>query len=130
MKKNHSNIIHRKCSICLKKMKNKLEKDDKYDNGHYFGRVKFPVGKGEYKKIKSTKTRQKEFPVAKWTGKKKEFEYWECNKCFEEASHELWLEEKIEKLFGKGCKDYEPGCAVCQAWFLYETILEDNRGKL
>ena len=95
MKKNKSNIIKRKCSVCGKQIKTTLEKNGKYYSGHYFGRVKVPVGSGEYKKIKTTK--ESEFVVVKWTGRKKEFEYWECDKCFEEASHESWLEEKIKR---------------------------------
>jgi len=121
--------IKRKCSICGKGISVILH-GRKYDNGHYFGKIKIPVGPGEHKKIRTTKIGRHKFDVVKWTGKEKEVEYWECNKCFEEASHECWLEEKIEKLFGKKCKEYESSCPVCQAWFIYKTILEDNRGKL
>jgi len=53
-----------------------------------------------------------------------------CVRCSENALHESWLEKKIKKLFGRKCKEYEPYCPTCDAWFLYETILEDNRGKL
>lgn len=102
----------------------------KYTNGHYFGKFKIPLKPGEYKKTGTTKIGRSKADVVKWTGKQKEIEYWECNKCFDEASHECWLEEKIEKLFGKKCKEYEPHCPVCDAWFLYETIIDDNRGKL
>jgi len=121
--------MKRRCSVCGKAINITLQ-GKKYSNGHYFGKIKLPVGKGENKKVGVFKSGKHKFDVVKWTGKHKELEYWECNKCFEEASHESWLEEKIEKLFGKKCKDYEPGCPTCQSWFILETILEDNRGKL
>ncbi len=79
----------------------------KYAGGHYFGQFKLPIKPGEYKKIGTTKIGRIKADVVKWTGKEKEVEYWECNKCFEDVLHEYWLEEKIEKLFGVKCKEYE-----------------------
>lgn len=72
---------------------------------------------------------------------------WECSKCNEtilhpedvqkmfifnklKAMHESWLEQMIEKLYGKRCPDYEEGCACCQAWSVYDTIIDESRGKL
>jgi len=121
--------MKRKCSVCGRVINITLL-GRKYNSGHYFGKAKLPVGNGEHKKIGVFKSGKHKFDVVKWTGKEKGIEYWECNKCFEESSHECWLEEKIEKLFGKKCKEHEPHCPVCEAWSLYETILEDNKGKL
>ena len=64
-------------------MKIEVYEEGSYSTGHYFGEMKIPVGKGEWKKIGTTKTLEKEIDVVKWTGKKKEIEYWECNDCFE-----------------------------------------------
>ncbi len=124
-----ANRLKRNCLACGAKI-NLVLKNKIYTGGHYFGKFKLPIKPGEYKKIKTAKFGKSKFDVVKWTGKEKEVEYWECNKCFEEASHECWLEKKIEKLCGKKCKEYEPHCPTCEAWFLYETIIEDNRGKL
>lgn len=121
--------MKRRCAVCGRNISIVLQ-GKKYSSGHYFGKIKLPVGKGEHKKVGVYGYGKHKFDVVKWTGKHKEFEYWECNKCFEDALHESWLEEKIEKLFGKKCKEYEPHCPTCEAWSLYETILEDNRGKL
>lgn len=71
----------RRCSVCGKKLVIKLV-DKKTVGGHYFGTIKLPVGKGEYKKTGHDKTLNVD--VVKWTGKKKEMEYWECKKCFKE----------------------------------------------
>ena len=122
-------LMKRNCLVCGKKI-NVVLQGRKYTDGHYFGKFKLPIKPGEYKKIRVAKFGKTKFDVVKWTGKEKEIEYWECDKCFEEASHEAWLEEKIEKLYDKKCKEYEPHCPTCEAWFLYETILEDDRGKL
>lgn len=116
--------IKRKCSICGKKISVKLY-GKKYSGAHYFGKIEVPVkGTGEYKKISTLKMGRKSYPVVKWTGKKKYFEYWECEGCFDEAVHMCWLEETIEKFFGKKCKDYEKGCPCCDAWNLYGNIKE------
>ena len=121
--------MKRKCSLCGKSISVTLV-NRRYYNGHYFGKVKIPVGKGKNKKVGTVKFGKHKYDVVKWTGKHNKFEYWECNECYQEAFNEDWLEKKIEKLYGKKCKDYEPHCPCCDAWFLYETILEDNRGEL
>ncbi|MCK4491103.1 MAG: hypothetical protein KAU03_00660 [Candidatus Altiarchaeales archaeon] len=121
----------RRCAVCGKKIKINVDENGRYDNGHYFGKLKLPIkGTGEYKKVGTTKLLKKQVQVVEWTGKEKEIEYWECNKCYEEAMHENWLEEMIEKLYGKRCKDYEPGCACCQAWDVYDTCIKENIGEL
>jgi len=122
--------IYRKCVVCGKRIKITVYKDGHYDNGYYFKKLKLPIGKGEHKKVGTTKIFGKKVDVVEWTGKKKEIEYWECNECYEEAMHENWLEQTIEKLYGKKCKDYNKNCACCQAWDIYNTIIEDNRGLL
>ncbi|MBI1972953.1 hypothetical protein HYS50_03030 [Candidatus Woesearchaeota archaeon] len=122
--------INRKCLVCSKRIQITIYSDRHYRNGHYFNTMKIPVGKGDYKKVGTSKLLGKKVDVVKWTGKEKEVEYWECNDCYEEASHESWLEELLEKLYGKKCKDYEKSCACCQAWSIYETIIDHNRGRL
>jgi hypothetical protein len=92
--------------------------------------MKLPVKPGKYRKVGTTKLGKVVVNVAEWTGKEREVEYWECNACFDEASYECWLEKKIEKLYGKRCPDYEPHCALCAAWLLYDAIIGDNRGCL
>lgn len=77
----------RRCSVCGEKMKIKLNKDKTYFGGNYFGKMKVPIGKGEWKKVGTStilKSIQKRTDVVKWTGKEKEVEYWECNKCYEQ----------------------------------------------
>ena len=93
--------------------------------------MKLPVkGTGKYKKVGKTRIGKMKVDVVKWTGKEKEVEYWECNKCYEEALHESWLEETLEKLFGEKCKEYAKGCPCCEAWYVYDTIIDANRGRL
>ena len=122
--------ITRKCLVCGKKILVRVCRDGYCRNGQYFGTIEVPIGKGEYKKIRTTKIAGQKIDVAEWTGKKKEVEYWECNACFEESAHECWLEQITEKLYGEKCKDYEKGCACCQAWSVYDTIIDHNRGRL
>jgi hypothetical protein len=83
----------RTCVVCGKKIEIKLGAGGKYDNGYYFGVIDVPVGKGEWKKIGTSKLLGGKHNVVKWTGKKKKVEYWECNKCFNEPD-ELPLREK------------------------------------
>ncbi len=123
--------LHRTCLVCRNKLQITLYPDGHYRNGHYFNKFKIPVkGTGEYKKIGMSKLLGKKLNVVKWTGKEKEIEYWECNTCYEEAKGENWLEKKIEDLYGKRCPDYERGCACCQAWNIYDNIVQENRGQL
>lgn len=119
----------RKCIVCGKLINITLYQDGHYKNGHFFKVIKVPVGKGEYKKVKTTKIFGKKCDIVKWTGKEKEVEYWECNDCFNEAEHHTWLEQTIEKLYGKRCKDYLRSCACCHAWGVYNTIIELSNEK-
>lgn len=120
--------IKSKCSICGKVIKININKKGKYCNGYYFGVMGMPIkGTGEYKKVGTAKFLNKKIKVVKWTGKERDIEYWECNKCYEEAMHEYWLEEIIERLYGKRCKDYEAGCGCCQAWNIFDTLIEEYR---
>ncbi|MBI2075857.1 MAG: hypothetical protein HYT72_01245 [Candidatus Aenigmarchaeota archaeon] len=115
----------RLCSVCGKSIKVTVYKDGHYRNGHYFNRISLPIkGTGQYKKIGTTQLSKMVVDVVKWTGKERKVEYWECNKCYEEALHENWLEETLERLFGKRCKDYVKGCACCDAWHMYDIIVE------
>ena len=130
MKQRIKRVIYRKCLVCGKKIRVIVYKDKFYTGAHYFRKMKIPIGPGEYKKVKTTKLFGKKINVVKWVGKEKNIEYWECNKCYEEALHEDWLEEIIEKLYGKKCPDYEAGCVCCQVWDVYETIIDSNRGRI
>ena len=47
-----------------------------------------------------------------------------------EEVHERWLKKKLENLYGKRCPDYEVGCGCCQAWSVYDSIIDENRGRL
>ena len=123
--------ISRKCIVCGKRVGIILYQDGHCVNAKYFGKLKLPIkGTGEYKKKGNIKIGNKKYNVVNWTGKEREIEYWECNSCFEEAMHENWLEETLEKLYGKKCKDFEKNCACCQAWSIYDTIIDSNRGKI
>lgn len=76
----------RNCLVCNKKLHISLTKDRKIPKRfYYFGKTKLPVGKGIWKKIgKSTALRPfiDKVTIARWTGKEKEIEYWECGRCF------------------------------------------------
>lgn len=76
----------RECVVCGKKLHIKLDKNNKISGGYYFGKMKLPIGKGEYKKVGISKFKiaGKKVNVVKWTGKHKTIEYWECKKCFNE----------------------------------------------
>jgi rRNA pseudouridine-1189 N-methylase Emg1 (Nep1/Mra1 family) len=78
--------MKRNCIICGRKLDIKLSKENKIPrNFYYFGRMKLPMGKGRWKKVGETtllKPIQEKTDILKWTGKKKEIEYWECGKCF------------------------------------------------
>jgi len=92
--------------------------------------MKIPIGKGTYKRVGTTRLFGKTYPLVRWTGKKRTMEYWECEKCYREAANEDWLEDEIESLYGKRCKDYEGGCACCQAWAVHDTIVAERKGEL
>ena len=124
----YSRILKRKCAVCNKNMKIRIfDRKGHYSNGHYFGKVKIPLkGTGKYKKVHTVRILKRKVDVVEWTGKEKKLEYWECNKCYEEALHVGWLEETIEKLFGKRCPDYAKGCPCCEAWNIFDTILKEK----
>lgn len=122
--------LNRRCVFCGKKITIVRYNDKYYRGGQYFGKHKIPIGKGEYKKVGTTKLFKRKVSVVKWTGKEKEVEYWECNACYNEAMYEYWLEEILKKLYGKRCPNYEKNCGCCQAWSIYDTIIDENRGKL
>jgi len=118
----------RACLVCGKKIRTKVGKTGKYDNGHYFGKLKLPIeGTGKWENKGSTKIGKIKASVVHWTGKENELEYWECNACFEEAGHECWLEGKIEKLYGERCKDFDSTCPCCQAWDVHDAIREERK---
>ncbi|MBN2517436.1 MAG: hypothetical protein JXB14_01185 [Candidatus Altiarchaeota archaeon] len=124
-------VIWRSCCVCGKRLRIKLYPDRSYRGGEFFGRHKIPIeGTGEYKKIDTFKIGDLEGDVVEWTGKEKEFEYWECPDCYSEAVCEDWLEQKIEKLYGERCEEYEQDCIVCRVWNIYDTIFEDDKKGL
>ena len=126
-----SKKLNRKCLVCGKGIRIMVYGDGHYTGAHYFNRLKIPIkGTGEYKKTGTSKLLGRKVNVVKWTGKEKEIEYWECDSCYEEAMREDWLEQMIEKLYGKRCNDFAKGCACCQAWDVYDTIIDENRGGL
>lgn len=117
----------RKCLVCRKKIRITVYKNKHYEGGHYFNKIEVPIkGTGIYKKIKTTKMLGMKVNVVKWTGKKKNVEYWECNSCYDEAQNEGWLENTLEKLYGKRCPDFNKDCGCCQAWDIYDSIIEEN----
>ena len=46
--------------------------------------MKVPIGKGKYVKVGNSNILGKSTKIVEWNGKEKEFEYWECDKCFSE----------------------------------------------
>ncbi len=72
---------------------------------------------------------RKSYDGVKWTGKNRQFEYWECNACWELAGNMTWLEDLLEKLYGARCKDCDSGCACCQAWGVYDAVREETGEK-
>ena len=46
-----------------------------------------------------------------------------------EVMHRVWLKQKIKKLYGKKCKDFEKECYCCQAWDVYQTIIDENKDR-
>lgn len=123
MAKTYARKEKQRCSVCNSSFTIRLYPDGRYIGGHYFFTTTLSEGKGRYEKV----GRVIKHDIVRWTGKKKRAEYWECNGCFDKGSHESWLEEMIEELYGKKCKDYEPGCACCQAWELYDNIVEEGK---
>ena len=73
--------ISRKCVVCGKRIKIIVYKDGHYNNGHYFNKLKIPIGKGQNKKVGTTKVLGKTIDVVKWTGKEKERNVWRSQNC-------------------------------------------------
>ena len=81
-------IINRKCVVCDKNIRIILNRNGHYNNGHYFNKLKVPIrGTGEYKRVGTSKLFDEKVNVVKWTGKEKEVEYWECDKCYEKVKN-------------------------------------------
>ena len=130
-KNSFKKIIYRTCLICGKKIRIIHYKDGHYRNAYYYGILEESIkGTGENVKTGEFKLGKFKADVVKWTGKVKKHEYWECEKCYSEGSFECTLENKIEKLYGERCKDFESSCIVCQVWDMYDTIIKDNRKEL
>jgi hypothetical protein len=80
-----SSKIKRNCVVCGKRMQIQIDESGKYDKGHYFGTMKIPVeGTGKYIKTGKVGLGDITGDVVRWTGKEREAEYWECEKCFNE----------------------------------------------
>lgn len=85
MQKRKARKIVRKCVICGISIRINVAADRTYDKGHYFGKMKRQIkGTGKWVKVGMFKETGFDCGVVKWTGKEKEFEYWECGKCFNE----------------------------------------------
>jgi len=41
-----------------------------------------------------------------------------------------WLRRKIRELYSERCPDSYRGCPVCDAWSVYDTMVEDHTGEL
>lgn len=80
--------LKRKCVVCGRILKILInDRMGYYTGGHYFGKMKIPIGKGKWKKIGTStilKSIQKITDIVEWSGKEKEVEYWECDKCYRE----------------------------------------------
>ncbi|MBU2615591.1 MAG: hypothetical protein KKC19_00640 [Nanoarchaeota archaeon] len=63
--------IKRRCVVCGKNLIINVNEDRTYDNGHYFGKMKFPVGKGKNVKVGTTKMFGRKMDVVQWNGKEK-----------------------------------------------------------
>lgn len=75
----------RKCLVCGKKLKIRLNEDRTYVGGYYFGEIKLPIGKGNWKKvgeIDTLKPVQDRTDIVKWSGREEGIEYWECDRCY------------------------------------------------
>lgn len=69
--------------MCGKKIQIKINIKGHYNNGNYFGKSIIPIKEtGHYKTIGTKKLFGRKINIVKWTGKEKEIEYWECNKCY------------------------------------------------
>ena len=44
----------------------------------------------------------------------------------EKGNHLIWLHNQIISGYGLPCKEDEPGCATCDAWFLYNEIAKES----
>lgn len=45
-----------------------------------------------------------------------------------EREHEQWLSERMELVFGKRCTDLSVECHVCNAWTLFDYLV--NKGEM
>lgn len=78
-------VLMRRCSVCGKKMKIKLNKDRTYVGGNYFCKVDIPDTKNwKMKVIGKMKIGNMKVDVVNNPPVKKRVEYWECNKCYEQ----------------------------------------------
>ena len=73
--------LKRRCAVCRKRLSISVSKDKGYIGGHYYGKTRIPYGKGEWVKIRTSKLLGRKVNIVNWTGKKKEVEHWECEKC-------------------------------------------------
>lgn len=117
--------ITRNCADCGEKLKINIDEKGHYSGGHYVIKMAMPVkGAGENVIVGTSKTLG--FPVYKWTGKEKKSECWFCNLCITAEDRLAWLEDRIEKWYGERCPDFEPSCACCDAWSLYDKIKNEK----
>jgi hypothetical protein len=74
-------VLKRICSVCGNDISIRVI-NRHIHGGHYFGKIKIPIKEtGKYIKVGTSEILDG-VDVVKWTGKEKEFEHWECDKCY------------------------------------------------
>ena len=79
--------IYRSCAICGENILIKLDDNDNYTGGHYFGKIPLSTNKEYNLALKAGTTKERwgkiEVEILKKDPKPyKHIEYWECNKCY------------------------------------------------
>jgi len=81
--------LERLCSICGTRLEITIDAAGAYVGGQYFGKISFPVpDTGAYVKVGEFRLGRRTYDVVDWTGTKREFEYWECDACYERRETE------------------------------------------
>lgn len=107
-------ILLRKCLICGKRLRITLYPDRYYRGGHYFNKLKIPIGKGKYKKVGIFKFGGRSYPVVKWTGNERKVEYWECDHCYHDGKNEEWLKKPSNEFIASDVKMPHAAVGVVQ----------------
>ncbi len=78
-------ILVRKCTRCDDTLSIVKHSDTDFQGAGYFTRYEVPIGEGDFTETGTVNVDGNEFPLVKWEGETKEVEYWECEKCAENA---------------------------------------------